>query len=41
MAGHNGIYMGNGTMIDAPSPGGVVSVRPIWTSDYYIVRMGI
>lgn len=41
MAGHNGIYLGNGTFIDAPKPGGVVSVRPIWTSDYYIVRLGI
>lgn len=41
MAGHNGIYMGNGTFIDAPRAGGVVSVRPIWTDNYYIVRYGI
>jgi cell wall-associated NlpC family hydrolase len=41
MAGHNGIYLGNGTFIDAPKPGGVVSVRAIWTDDYYIYRLGI
>lgn len=41
MAGHNGIYMGNGTFIDSPRAGGVVSVRPIWTDNYYIVRLGI
>lgn len=41
MAGHNGIYLGNGTFIDSPRSGGVVSVRPIWTDNYYIVRVGI
>lgn len=41
MPGHNGIYLGNGTFIDAPDVGGVVSVRPIWTDDYYIYRLGI
>lgn len=41
MAGHNGIYMGNGTFLDAPRSGGVVSVRPIWTDNYWIVRVGI
>jgi len=41
MAGHNGIYLGGGTFIDAPRSGGVVSVRPIWTDNYYIVRVGI
>ena len=41
MPGHNGIYMGNGTFIDSPRAGGVVSVRPIWTSNYWIVRVGI
>jgi cell wall-associated NlpC family hydrolase len=38
---HDGIYMGNGMILDAPQPGGVVSVRPLWTSSYYIVRFGI
>ena len=38
---HNGIYMGGGMILDAPQPGGVVSVRPLWTSSYYIVRFGI
>jgi cell wall-associated NlpC family hydrolase len=41
MSGHDGIYMGNGMILDAPQPGGVVSVRPLWTSDYYIVRFGV
>lgn len=41
MPGHNGIYMGPGMILDAPRAGGVVSVRPIWTDNYYIVRYGI
>jgi len=41
MDGHNGIYLGNGTFIDAPSEGRSVLVRPIYTDDYYIVRIGI
>jgi cell wall-associated NlpC family hydrolase len=40
MSGHDGIYMGNGMIMDAPKPGGAVSIRPIWTSSYYIVRIG-
>lgn len=38
--GHVGIYVGGGRMIDAPRPGGVVSVRPMWGS-YWFVRPGI
>lgn len=38
---HNGIWMGGGMILDAPQPGGVVSVRPLWTSNYYIMRFGI
>lgn len=41
MAGHNGIYAGNGMILDSPTAGGVVSVRKIWTTDFYIVRIGI
>lgn len=41
MSGHDGIYMGNGNIMDAPRAGGVVSVRPIWTDAYYIVRLGV
>jgi cell wall-associated NlpC family hydrolase len=41
MPGHNGIYMGGGMFIDAPRAGGVVSVRPIWSDNYWIVRVGI
>ncbi len=38
---HDGIWMGGGMILDAPQPGGVVSVRPLWTNSYYIVRYGI
>jgi cell wall-associated NlpC family hydrolase len=41
MNGHDGFYAGNGNIMDAPKPGGSVSIRPIWTTDYYIVRLGI
>lgn len=39
MNGHDGFYAGNGQILDAPKPGGHVSIRPIWTSNYYIVRI--
>lgn len=38
---HDGFWMGNGMIMDAPKPGGSVSIRPLWTSDYHIVRFGI
>lgn len=41
MSGHDGFYAGNGNIMDAPDVGRSISVRPIWTSDYYIVRLGI
>ncbi len=41
MDGHDGFYMGNGMILDAPQPGGVVSVRKLWTNDYFVVRFGI
>ena len=41
MPGHNGFYAGTGNILDSPRAGGVVSVRPIWTDNYYIVRIGI
>lgn len=41
MGGHNGIYLGDGMMIDSPVPGDVVGVHRIWTSNYTIVRYGI
>jgi cell wall-associated NlpC family hydrolase len=41
MSGHDGIYMGDGKIMDAPRAGGVVSIRPIWTTSYYIVRIGV
>jgi len=41
MPGHNGFYAGNGNILDSPRAGGVISVRPIWTENYYIVRIGI
>jgi cell wall-associated NlpC family hydrolase len=39
--GHIGFYAGHGKMLDAPEAGGVVSIRDIYTSNYYIVRLGI
>jgi cell wall-associated NlpC family hydrolase len=41
MPGHIGFYAGNGNILHAPYTGTKVRVQPIWTSDYYIVRMGI
>ena len=41
MSGHDGIYMGNGMIMDAPKPGGFVSIRPIWTTSFSIVRIGV
>ena len=41
MDGHSGFYAGNGRILDSPRAGGVISVRPIWTDSYYIVRIGI
>lgn len=38
---HDGIYAGNGQVLDAPKPGGAVNVRNIWTSDVFFVRLGI
>lgn len=38
---HVGIYVGDGKFIDAPEPGRSISVRAIYTSNYYIVRIGI
>jgi cell wall-associated NlpC family hydrolase len=41
MAGHDGIYAGNGKILDAPAAGGYVSIRDIWTPHFYIVRIGV
>lgn len=38
---HDGFYAGNGNIMDAPDSGRSISIRPIWTSDFYIVRLGI
>lgn len=37
---HDGFYMGGNNILDSPQPGGVVSVRPLWTSAVYFVRVG-
>ena len=39
MPGHIGFYAGNGQILHAPYEGTVVRIQPIWTSDYYIVRI--
>jgi peptidoglycan DL-endopeptidase CwlO len=41
MPGHIGFYAGNGEIMDAPDSGKSISIRPIWTTDYYVVRLGI
>jgi cell wall-associated NlpC family hydrolase len=41
MDGHDGFYAGNGNILHAPYEGASVRIQPIWTSDYYIVRLGI
>lgn len=41
MKGHDGFYAGNGNILHAPYTGQNVRIQPIWTSDYYIVRIGI
>jgi cell wall-associated NlpC family hydrolase len=38
---HDGFYAGNGMILDAPKPGGFVSVRPLWTSAVHYVRLGV
>jgi cell wall-associated NlpC family hydrolase len=39
MSGHIGFYAGNGQILHAPYEGTVVRIQPIWTSDYWIVRI--
>ena len=39
--GHVGIYVGNGKMIDAGTPGTVISVRKIYNPAHWFVRYGI
>ena len=41
LPGHTGIYMGGGMFIDAGDEGEVITIRPIYEDDYYIVRLGI
>jgi cell wall-associated NlpC family hydrolase len=38
---HDGFYAGNGMILDAPKPGGYVSVRPLWTSAVHYVRFAV
>lgn len=39
MPGHIGFYAGNGRILSAPYPGQRVRIQPIWTNNYYIVRL--
>jgi cell wall-associated NlpC family hydrolase len=39
--GHIGIYMGGNMMIDSGTPGTVVSIRGIYSSNHWFVRYGI
>jgi len=38
---HDGFYAGNGMILDAPKPGGYVSVRPLWSSAVHYVRYAV
>lgn len=38
--GHSGIYAGGGMMYHAPRRGDYVKLAAIWTSNYYVVRLG-
>lgn len=40
MDGHIGFWAGPGLILDAPQAGGFVSIRPVWTDAYRIVRIG-
>ena len=37
---HVGLYVGNGMIEHAPSPGNYVRIIPIWTNQYYVGRVG-
>ena len=39
LPGHIGFYAGNGRILHAPYPGQRVRIQPIWTNNYYIVRL--
>ena len=41
MGSHVGFYAGNGNILDAPDVGRSISIRPLWTNDYWVVRFGI
>ncbi len=41
MGSHVGFYAGDGNILDAPDVGRNVSIRPLWTDDYWVVRFGI
>ena len=39
LPGHIGFYAGKGRILHAPYPGQRVRIQPIWTNNYYIVRL--
>jgi len=41
MSGHIGFYAGGGNILDSPDVGRSISVRPIWTDDFTIVRIDL
>ncbi|MGQ7297222.1 C40 family peptidase [Quadrisphaera sp. KR29] len=38
---HNGIYVGDGMMIDSPRTGKAIDVRPIWSSSILVTRVNV
>lgn len=41
MGSHVGFYAGNGNILDAPDVGRNISIRPLWTNDFWVERFGI
>ena len=36
---HDGFYGGNNMIMDAPKPGGFITIRPIWSAPHHFVRI--
>ena len=41
MPGHVGFWAAPGVMLDSPTEGESIAIRPIWTSNYIVFRIGI
>jgi hypothetical protein len=41
MPGHIGFWAGPGMMLDSPTEGKSIGIRPIWSNYYVVFRVGI